>query len=94
MDQPCVDVLSHYNWLYFQVAISIATGFIFGLPEARLRHKVPTDRHVELYCDLPLYAFLAPLGYNLILILLCAIYGFLTRKLPDNFKESWYKSTD
>ncbi len=52
--------------------------------------KVPTERHVELFCDLPLEGFLAPLSYNLALILLCAIYGFLTRNLPENFNESWY----
>ena len=52
--------------------------------------KVPTEKHVELFCSLPLEGFLAPLSYNLLLILLCAIYGFLTRKLPENFNESWH----
>ena len=52
--------------------------------------KITTQKHVELYCDLPLYAFLTPLTYNLVLILMCAVYGFLTRKLPENFSESWY----
>ena len=52
--------------------------------------KVPTERHVELFCDLPQVGFLAPLAYNLALIVFCAFYGFLTRKLPENFNESWY----
>ena len=59
-------------------------------PVARLRMQVPTEKHVELFCDLPLEGLLIPLGYNLALIILCAIYGFLTRKLPENFNESWY----
>ena len=52
--------------------------------------QVPTEKHVELFCDLPLEGLLIPLGYNLALIILCAVYGFLTRKLPENFNESWY----
>ena len=59
-------------------------------PVARLRMQVPTEKHVELFCDLPLEGLLIPLGYNLALIILCAVYGFLTRKLPENFNESWY----
>ncbi len=52
--------------------------------------KVPVEKHVELYCDLPLIGFLTPLAYNVALILLCSVYAFLTRKLPENFNESWY----
>ncbi len=63
---------------------------MYGFPEATLRMKVPTVEHVELFCDLPIEAFLTPLSYNVALILLCAIFGFLTRKLPENFNESWY----
>ncbi len=85
-----------YNYLhaYFslclQIGLSVSTGLILGLPEAQHRMKIPTEKHVELFCNLPLYEFLTPLMYNLILILICAIYGFLTRKLPENFNESWY----
>ncbi len=63
---------------------------IIGPPEAKLRMKVPIERHVELFCDLPLEGFLAPLAYNLTLIIMSAAFGFLTRKLPENFNESWY----
>ncbi len=75
---------------YFQIIITVLTGLQIGLPEAKLRMKIPTEKHVELFCDLPFLTFLTPLIYNLILILLCAIYGFLVRKLPENFQESWY----
>lgn len=51
---------------------------------------VRTDEYVELVCTWEETAMLIPLSYNLGLLLLCALYGFLTRKLPDNFNESWY----
>ncbi len=72
-----------------QIAVSVSTTIIWP-PEAKLRMKVPIERHVELFCDLPLEGFLAPVAYNLTLIIMSAAFGFLTRKLPENFNESWY----
>ena len=69
--------------------ICIVTA-VAARPVAKLRMQVPIEKHVELFCDLPLEELLIPLGYNLALIIFCAIYGFLTRKLPENFNESWY----
>ena len=51
---------------------------------------IETQPYVELYCKLELRAFLIPLVYNLVIILLCAVHGFLTRSLPENFNESRY----
>ena len=51
---------------------------------------IETKPYVELYCKLELRALLIPLVYNLFVILLCAVHGFLTRSLPENFNESRY----
>lgn len=57
---------------------------------ARHRMPVSTVRHVELLCNLPMQNLLMPLSFNIFLLFLCGIFGFFTRRLPDNFNESWY----
>ena len=51
---------------------------------------VTTQKYVELFCALPLEGVLPPLCYNLFLIVICSIYAFKARTLPDNFNESRY----
>ena len=67
----------------------MTTGSVYPAT-AQLRMPVATEKYVELYCHQALNGFLPPLAFNLLLIFLCAIYGFLSRKLPENFNESWY----
>ena len=59
-------------------------------PTVQLHMPVPTERHVERTCALPVEALVLPVSYNLVLILIAAIYGYKTRKLPNNFNESGY----
>lgn len=58
--------------------------------EATEKMPIETQPYLELYCKLELRGLLIPLVYNLIIISLCAIHGFLTRSLPENFNESKY----
>ena len=53
--------------------------------------KMPNEyaAYVELYCDKSTVWLLIPLAYNLMLMVVCAMIGFVTRKLPENFNESW-----
>lgn len=53
---------------------------------------VYTEPYVELSCDVTFQGLVAFLTYILILILLCSIFAFHTRKLPDNFNESRFIS--
>ncbi len=43
---------------------------------------------VEFYCPHNCPAFLWPLGFNLAVVLLCAVLAFKTRALPENFHDS------
>jgi hypothetical protein len=60
--------------------------------EVQASHQmpVPTVGFVELYCDVPPYVLFIPMGFNILLTFICVFYGFGTRKLPENFNESWF----
>ncbi len=73
----------------FQVLLLVVILNIYP-SDAQVRMRVPNKKHVELFCDLPLNGLLIPLAFILLLTLGCAVFGFLTRKLPENFNESWY----
>ncbi|CAH1793706.1 unnamed protein product [Owenia fusiformis] len=70
-----------------QVALSAVVAWL-SPPTMEQRMPIPTEKFVESSCSLPLWTLVAPLGYNLLLIIITAFYGFQTRRLPDNFNES------
>ena len=57
---------------------------------ASLRMPVTTERYTELACDQDMAGFLTPLIYNILIIIICAVLGYLSRKLPENYNESWF----
>ena len=81
--------MRYYIQYFCQVFLVFVTAVI-SPPEASLRMQVLTTREVELFCKMSLTPFMICLGYDLLLLLLCAAHAFLTRKLPENFNESWY----
>lgn len=57
-------------------------------PRVAERMPVLLEPHVELECAFPVKGFITSLCYNLCLVVMCTIYAFKTRSLPDNFNES------
>ena len=79
-----------YLTFSFQAGLLAVTGMLFGIKAVDSMPTGQAVRYVERACDLSTANLVSPLGLNLLILLLCAILGFLTRHLPDNFNESWY----
>ena len=73
--------------LALQVVISTIV-MVLSPPEVARRMPVPMEAHVEMECAFPVKGFITSLSYNLFLVILCTVYAFKTRSLPDNFNES------
>src|SRR6218665_2403310 len=87
------DVGTYYNKILFvivQQLILVLISEIYSAAAPSLRMPSIFEKYVELYCYKTTIWFLIPLSYNLFIMLLCAWIGFFTRKLPNNFNESWF----
>lgn len=61
-----------------------------GMDPPGTQHDYP-DRHtVILRCKSTNFAMVMSLLYNMILIMLCTVYAFKTRKIPENYNEAKY----
>ncbi|CAL1533000.1 unnamed protein product, partial [Lymnaea stagnalis] len=74
-----------------QFILCIAMTFLYK-PSASLTQVVKTENDVELSCNWTLPGLTSFLAYNLVLVVLCSVFAFKTRKLPDNFNESRFIS--
>ena len=89
----CIIVEKSVNALCYycchQIILTAITEYL-SPSSAALKMSNRFDNYVELYCHTSTASFLIPLVYNILLMLVCAVIGFLTRKLPENFNESWF----
>ncbi|XP_074641288.1 metabotropic glutamate receptor 3-like [Tubulanus polymorphus] len=75
--------------LLLQSLLAVTSALVYP-PVPRFIMPVLTTPYVELICDLPVPALVIPLSFNILIIFVTAVLGFLTRALPDNFNESRY----
>ena len=59
-------------------------------PGTELKMPMTSVKFVELNCVQNYVSFLAPITYNVLLILVSGFFGFKVRKLPANFNESGF----
>lgn len=82
---------SIFSFFFPQILLWV-TSYAIENPSIRLSQPVNTEKYVELTCDRTLPALVSFLTYNFILVFLCFLLAFKTRKLPDNFNESRFMS--
>ena len=61
-----------------------------GMDTPGTTHMYPERRTVILRCNSSNFAIVMSLVYNMILIILCTVYAFKTRKIPENYNEAKY----
>ncbi|XP_059142038.1 metabotropic glutamate receptor-like [Physella acuta] len=88
---PKSQILMSLFLILIQLVLCVYVSATFN-PTAKTTQPVLTEKFVELSCDMTLPGLSSFLAYNLILVSLCSVFAFKTRKLPDNFNESRFIS--
>ncbi|XP_022094810.1 metabotropic glutamate receptor 2-like [Acanthaster planci] len=73
------------------IQLVISTAWHIKEPPAPVE-KVPQPGQVELMCNISNDEMIISLSYNVILVVLCSVHAFITRKVPNNYNESRFIS--
>eukprot|EP00092_Neocalanus_flemingeri_P024712 GFUD01026801.1.p1 GENE.GFUD01026801.1~~GFUD01026801.1.p1 ORF type:complete len:923 (-),score=169.35 GFUD01026801.1:112-2880(-) len=71
--------------------ISIWTIIHYRHHEAYVTDIYPNNRHIQI-CNIGLTEFFGVQGYNLFLVFMCTVYGYMTRHVRSDFNETKYIS--
>ena len=86
---PLVSPLSQLFFTSLLVSVQVVVGVVWLTAERPSIVHMYNQATTELKCgESPIIGFFVALGYNSILLLVTIYFGFLTRKVPQNFNEA------
>ncbi|XP_013775002.1 metabotropic glutamate receptor 7-like [Limulus polyphemus] len=72
------------------VQLVFAIAWLIAEPPSLKQKTFPTGNFAVLQCGISSMSMIVSLIYNMLLIVLCTVYAFKTRKIPENFNEAKY----
>ncbi|GIX87837.1 hypothetical protein CDAR_82951 [Caerostris darwini] len=76
------------------IQITLTVLWLIIKPPIVLQKLVPSPRMWVIYCGVDGISVLLGLLYNMVLLILCTVYAYKTRNIPENFNETkWISFT-